>query len=181
MTVEELKRKDIGFHSDTFLSQVNYIVKKVYTSITLEELPNVKHFMSNSCYENYENIEKQNKLNHIKTVYEQINVTSNIYDIYEEENYFWIIVYTRVQLVEYDISVTTGKLVRGKKNQRNGHLLQVSLKKKKTATSTIVNRCVGCGNSFNIYENSTCPKCGRVYDLENFDYIVDSIEEIVYE
>ena len=46
MEIKELVEKDKSFDEETFLTKINNKNKKIYNSITLNELENVKHFMT---------------------------------------------------------------------------------------------------------------------------------------
>lgn len=176
MTLEELREKDQDFNASLFISKVNNMLKKIYNAITLNELDTVKHFLSESAFQK---IQKKNddvvqKGNHL--IYEEVNVSSGIRNIDEDEDYYRIEVYATIKYLEY-IKSNDGRIVSGNDLDRVTTNKRVLLRKiKKTIDKKNYYRCLGCGATLDINDNGKCSHCGRIFDLEEFDYIIDSIE-----
>ncbi len=175
MTVEELVKKDSSFNSSIFISKANNMIKKLYNSVTLDELDTVDHFASDNVFNMFKSELEEAKANNEKLVYDQVNVSAEISNIVEEDGMFKI---TCSVLCKYCRYYTTpeGDYLHGNNDSRTEVTKQAVFCKKVGAKPGLVARCLGCGASLNVNDNGKCPNCGRIYDLEEFDYYLDSFE-----
>lgn len=176
MTIDELSLRDIGFQENKFITRANSRIKKIYNAITLNKINEVQHFMSDRLYYNICNIINNNALKKVRVMYTEVNVTSSIKRIEEDVTFYKIIVGVTCRYLKYYVDSETMEYVSGDKNNRVVVSQDVEFLKKKDSKSFDVFRCFGCGTSFNINSSGICPNCGRVYDLDELDYIIKDIE-----
>ena len=169
MTVEELCKIDNSFNSSMFISRANNMIKKLYNSTTLDELDTVDHFASDEVFNKFKKKLEIAKNNNMKLIYDQVNVSTEIKDISMTEEAINISCNSTCSYCEYYID-NNGKIVSGSNTERKRVIHQVVFQKKFGARRTEVLRCLGCGTTFNFNENGICPTCGRVFDLEEYDY-----------
>ena len=176
MTIDELSLRDIGFQENKFITRANSRIKKIYNAITLNRINEVQHFMSDMLYYNICNIINDNALKKVRVMYTEVNVTSNIKRIEEDAAFYKIIVGVICRYLKYYVDSETMEYISGDRNNRVVVSQDVEFMKKKDSKAFNVFRCFGCGTNFNINESGICPNCGRVYDLDELDYIIKDIE-----
>ena len=169
MTVEELCKMDNSFNSSMFISRANNMIKKLYNSTTLDELDMVDHFASDDVFNKFKKKLEVAKNNNEKLIYDQVNVSTEIKDISITEEAINISCNATCSYCEYYLD-SNGKIVFGSNTERKSVIHPVVFKKKLGARRDDALRCLGCGTTFNINENGICPNCGRVFDLEEYDY-----------
>lgn len=173
MTIEELKLKDNDFNEEIFISKANNMIKKLYNATTLDELDTVDHFASDRVFESFKSELENAKKNGEKLVYEQVNVSTEIKDIEEKKGLYMISCLVTCKYYKYYNSFD-GEFLHGDSDERVEVLKNAVFCKKVCAEEAIVDRCLGCGFALNANSNGKCPNCGRIYDLEEFDYYLDS-------
>lgn len=175
MTKEDLVQKDKSFNSELFITKANNIIKKIYQAITKDELEKINHFISDNVYNSLEKQIDNVKSKNCSITYDDISVNTSLYNIEEDTNEY--IIYTDVEIncIKYIKDKESNTIVGGDVNNKITIDKIAIFKKKKILTSTITNRCRGCGKTYNIVNNGICPTCGRVYDLEEEDYYLDEL------
>lgn len=166
MDIEEFEKRDVGFQTELFLSRANSMIKKIYNAISLDEMDRVRHFMDHDLYQRIQNEIQLMDQKGLRYTYKEVNVSSQILRVFEEE-------------VTYNVEVSASCRYQKSFNDREERvsvLKKVMFQKKKNAVLEESPRCMGCGTSFNIYEMSSCPSCGRLYDLEEYDYIIKDMD-----
>lgn len=174
MRIEELKLKDTSFSEDKFITKANGRIKKVYNAISLNKLPSIEHFLSEDMYENITNKVESLNNSSSKIFYGEVNVNSSISDILEDDEFFIIIVDCNLRYLKYYVD-SNFNYSSGDNSNRIVDNQKIVFKKSKTAKDSGVFRCLGCGMTFNINADGVCPSCGRVFDLDEFDYIISDI------
>lgn len=175
MTKEELIQKDKSFNSELFISKANIMIKKIYQSITNNTLENVDYFISDKVYNV---IKKQIETTNSKNcclIYDDISVNTSIYDIKEEMNEYKIYTDVEIKCIRYFKEKENNNILGGDSNNKVTIDKIAIFKKKVNNNETVTNRCQGCGNTYDVITNHTCPVCGRVYDLEETDYYIDEL------
>jgi len=175
MTVEELMEKDKNFNQSLFTSRANNMVKKLYNSITLNELNTVDHFVSDKVFNKFKKMQEDAINNGERLIFDQVNVDTLIKDIDIVDNTYKITCNITCKYCKYYLD-KNGNVTRGNNTDRSTVIHIVTLCKKVGVERDNVARCFGCGTTFNINETGICPTCGRVFDLEEFDYYIDSFE-----
>lgn len=175
MTIEELKKIDIKFSEDKFITKANSRVKKVFNAISLNKLNEIQHFLSDDLYKNIvSKIESYNNPN-TRIFFDEVNVSCSISKVLEDNDYYIILVDCTLRYLKYYVD-SSFKYVSGNNNSRIVVNQTITFKKSKIAKDNSVFRCLGCGANFNINASGICPQCGRVYDLDEFDYIIYDME-----
>lgn len=175
MTVEELSKKDNGFNSSIFISRANNMIKKLYNAVTLDELDTVDHFASDRVFNSFKEELDEAKAKNEMLIYDQVNVQTEIENIEEEKDLYKVSCLVHCKFCKYYLSAN-GDLLRGNQDTRIEVMKKAVFCKKIGTNREVVSRCLGCGMPLNINDNGKCQNCGRVYDLEEFDYYLDSYE-----
>jgi predicted lipid-binding transport protein (Tim44 family) len=175
--IEELVKHDSNFNEGIFKSYIDNIYVKLYTAIMLDELENVKHFISDNLYNRFKTkIDNLNREN-LTQMYDELNVkSSEIIDVKILDDEFIVIVKLVSRYMDYLIDKNTGDLVSGNNNNRIEKTNILTFKKKRNCTfQKNVRRCPGCGASIDVNDNGYCAYCGSIYNLEKYEYILDDI------
>ena len=149
MTIDELIRKDTSFNESEFISKVNIVLIKTLSSIMLDNLNSVKHFLSPEVVDKV-NLEIKNyKDKNECHMYDELNVSNTkINKITEDNEYYYIETSSTVKYLDYIISLDNNELVSGDNNNRIEKNYILSFKKLKSAVkANNVMKCPYCGNS----------------------------------
>ncbi len=162
-------------------TKIDNIFVKLYTGMTIENLRDVKHFLSDEVYEKYESILEENKKKNQKQIYDEINVkNSRIVDVEEQEDKTVIHIELISRYMDYILDNSTGKIIFGTDQRRIEKRNDITLEKKNdTKEIDGVRKCPSCGASMSINKTGVCEFCHQTYPLEDYDFIVTSIK--VYE
>lgn len=174
MRIEELKLKDTSFSEDRFITKANSRIKKLFNAISLNKLSSIEHFLSEDMYRNILDMVESLNNSSSKIFYGEVNATCSISDILEDNDFYIIIVDCSLRYLKYYVD-SNFKYVSGDNNNRIVDNQLITFKKNKAAKDSGVFRCLGCGATFNINADGVCPSCGRVFDLDEFDYIISDI------
>lgn len=174
MTLDELVKRDSSFNSSTFISKVNNMVKKLYNATTLNELDTVDHFASDKVLNSFQNEISIANNNNERVIFDQVNVNSEVKDVSEYDNNYMIRCLVTVQYFKYYID-NNGKFTHGNQDIKSKVIRTAILKKPVGSSLGMVNRCLGCGTTLNVNDNGKCPSCGRIFDLEEFDFYIEDL------
>ena len=175
MTVEEFQKLRHDFSESRFLSSANHMIKRMFNAVTLNQFDQIQHFMSDSVYQKFMDMKSSAEENHTKLVFNQVNVHCVIHDIMVQSEYDEISVRATCKYCKYFTSLD-GTIVKGNSTNRIEREYLVVFQKPVNGHRGIVDRCLGCGRSLAVNESGVCPDCGRVYDLELFDYIIKKFD-----
>lgn len=165
------------FNEAMFKTKVDNIFVKLYTCIMKGDLTDVKHFISEDLYNMFMNkINELSSLNQ-RQMYDEINVknTSIISrNIIDNKEIIEVLIVSRY--MDYIINLDTGDLVSGDDTRRieKSNILKFE-KKLDTKEAGFVRKCPGCGASINVNRTGKCEYCDTVFNLEDYDYILESI------
>lgn len=178
MNIEEFKNIDNTFSESMFLTKVNNIFVKLFTSIMMDKLDEVKHFISGEVYDYANNIIMQAKRNNNRHMYDELNVKeSTIQAIYVNDNVYEIKVFLQSRYMDYIISLNDGKLVSGNNSSRIQVNYLLTLQKKIiTKNQSIARKCPGCGAPISVNTSGKCEYCGAIYNQEDYDWILTKLE-----
>lgn len=165
------------FNEAMFKTKVDNIFVKLYTCIMKGDLTDVRHFISNELYNNY-----MNKINELishnkRQMYDEINVKNTMIinrKILEDKEIIDVEIVSRY--MDYIIDINTGDLISGDDTRRieRRNILRFE-KKLNTKDFGIVRKCPGCGASININNTGKCEYCDTIFNLDDYDYILVSI------
>lgn len=178
MNIEEYKLIDNEFNESMFLSKVNNIAVKFYTAIMLNNMDEIKHFLSDEVIEYGYNI--INKASNVggRQMYDEINVKNSRIDSIEvNDDVYTMKVYLQLRYMDYIINLSNGNLVSGSDKHRiEVNRLFTFSKKANTKKQGIIRRCPGCGASLDVNDSGICEYCGTSYNQEDYDWILNSID-----
>lgn len=177
MKVNEFIQIDNRFNEAMFLTKVDNVFVKLLSSVMFDEVDNVKHFISDDVYNFYQSkVKELNKKGH-RQMYDELNVkNSRIRDIEVNDKRYVIIVDLDARYMDYILDLETGNKVSGIDDRR----IEVKYTLKfvrdiEVGSQGMVRRCPGCGAPMDINNNGKCSYCGVIYNLEDYDWILDSI------
>lgn len=165
------------FNEAMFKTKVDNIFVKLYTCIMKGDLTDVKHFISEELYNYYTN--KINELSNFnkRQMYDEINVkNTSIINRNVLENKEIIDVEIISRYMDYIIDLNTGDTISGDDTRRieKRNILKFE-KKLNTKDFGLVRKCPGCGASINVNNTGKCEYCDTIFNLEDYDYILVSI------
>ena len=165
------------FNEAMFKTKVDNIFVKLYTCIMKGNLTDVRHFISEELYNNY--INKINELisHNKRQMYDEINVKNTMIinrKILEDKEIIDVEIVSRY--MDYIIDINTGDLISGDDTRRieRRNILRFE-KKLNTKDFGIVRKCPGCGASINVNNTGECEYCDTIFNLDDYDYILVSI------
>ena len=173
----EITEQDKAFNEAAFKSYVDNVFVKIYSAIMYDELETVRHFMKEDLYQQLQRkVEVLNQKN-LRQMYDELNVKSTtIVDFQMTETELKIKVNLISRYLDYFLNKETGDFVSGNNQSRveKSNLLTFS-KKKDFLIQKEVRKCPGCGASISVNTNGICSYCGSTYNLEDYDYILESL------
>ena len=147
------------FNEAMFKTKVDNIFVKLYTCIMKGDLTDVRHFISEELYNDEINVKNTMIINR------KILEDKEIIDVEIVSRY-----------MDYIIDINTGDLISGDDTRRieRRNILRFE-KKLNTKDFGIVRKCPGCGASINVNNTGKCEYCDTIFNLDDYDYILVSI------
>lgn len=165
------------FNEAMFKTKVDNIFVKLYTSIMKGNLGDVKHFLSTSVYEKFNNYVNQLSSSGKRNMYDELNVKDTKIikrTITSEKEIVEVELISRY--MDYIIDINTGNVLSGDDTRRVEKRNILTFEKKlDTKDSTIVRKCPGCGASISVNTSGKCEYCGSIFNQSDYDYILTSI------
>lgn len=165
------------FNEAMFKTKVDNIFVKLYTSIMKGNLDDVKHFLSTSVYEKFNNYVNQLLSSGKRNMYDELNVKDTKIikrTITSEKEIVEVELISRY--MDYIIDINTGNVLSGDDTRRVEKRNILTFEKKlDTKDSTIVRKCPGCGASISVNTSGKCEYCGSIFNQSDYDYILTSI------
>lgn len=177
--LEKLVAEDKDFAEAKFRAKVDNMFIQTYTGVMKQDLSKVEHFLSKEMFEKYskkvENLKSKNQLQ----IYDELNVSdTNIINIEELEDRFVIKVSLLTKYLDYILTKDTKKYVSGDRDVRVEKRVRITLSKIKNAKSMEeARKCDGCGANMDLNKTGVCEYCGTVFELKNYDWVIDNIED----
>ena len=175
MTKEEFLEKDQDFNESVFLSKANNRIKNLYQSITLKQFDRTRAFISDALYEELDDKLRSYLEDKIYPFYDEINIDSDIRSFDILGDFLVVTVQARIRYLKYFRSIETNEIVSGDDRNRV-EVIHHAVFKKRVHTVSNDHRCFGCGSTILIENAGKCPVCGRKYDIESFDYLLDEFD-----
>jgi len=178
--MEELLRIDPTFNQGMFITKVNNIFVMLHTAIMMDDIDRVRHYISQELEEKYEKIIEELNSRNVRQMYDELNVKSTSIDNIEVlDNKIKIYVTIVSRYMDYLINKDNGNYVSGVNNHRIEKINKLVIEKKiGNSYSTIDRKCPGCGANIDVNNNGKCDYCGTIFDTENYDWILTSIDTI---
>ena len=178
--MDELLKLDSSFNEGMFITKVNNIFIMLHSAVMMDDLNRVRHFLDSSVEAKYENILKDLNEKNVRQMYDELNVKTTSIDSVEILDNKAIIKVTIIsRYMDYLIDKTTSKFVSGindRRVEKTNHL--VFEKTLGNAYNKIAQKCPGCGANIDVNKNGKCAYCGTIFDAQNYDWILTSIETI---
>lgn len=178
MNINKLKEKEPTFTETTFISKVDNTFIMYLTAISTNNLPRVKHKISEELYTKTTKIINNLNEQNLIQMYDELNVKdTKIIDINENEDSYIINVKLISRYLDYKIDKDTKEYVSGNKEERielTNYLTFVKYKNAKEHKENAV--CPGCGANIDFNNTGICPYCNSTYNLKEYDWIMVDIK-----
>ena len=174
--MNEILKYDQDFSESKFITYVNNVFIQIYTALMTKEIENIQHFVTDDVYRQLK--QKVDILNQkgLIQMYDELNVAkTDILHYQVEDNQMIIQVMILSRYLDYLIDLE-GNYVSGNRDSRvsrNNYL--TFMKKIDFQVVGTVNKCPGCGASIDVNASGICPYCGTVYNQEDKNWILSSM------
>ena len=153
---------------------------KLLTGIMLNDLNEVRHYLSDDLYNKYKSIVDNNLKNNEVHCYDELNVKSiSISSIDYDDTYEIVHVNLVSRYMDYYMDKDTLKYKRGVNNHRleiNHDLVFKRLKNIGDRPSVI--KCPKCGANMDVNKSGRCDYCGMIYTADNYEYILCEVTNL---
>lgn len=178
--MNELIAIDKSFNEGMFISKANNIFVMLHNAVMMDNLDQVRHFISEELEAKYEKIIDELDSKNECQMYDEFNVKNTfIRNVEIRDGYAYINVDIVSRYMDYIVNKDTGKFIRGINTHRVEKMNHLVFCKKIGATyigNTI--KCPYCGADIDVNASGKCSYCQRIFDAENHDWILISIETI---
>lgn len=173
----DIRSIDKDFNEAMFITKVNNIFIMLYTSIMMDDLDRVRHFISDNLEKKYELILKELKEKHLRQMYDELNVKdTNITNIEIKDNKICINVKLISRYMDYKVDEKFN-VVSGDNTRRVENINYLTLEKTiNSGYNSSARKCPGCGANISVNTSGKCEYCGSIFDIENYDWVLTSIE-----
>ncbi len=165
------------FNEAMFKTKVDNVFVKLYTAIMKGNLDEVSHFISDEVQSKYNAYIEELNAKNLRQMYDELNVKNTKVlsrDITAEKEVVKVELISRY--MDYLIDKDTGNVVSGDDTRRVERTNYLTFEKKiSTKEIGLVRKCPGCGASISVNTSGKCEYCGTIYNLEDYDYILVSI------
>ena len=173
---KEIIKYDSEFNEAIFLSRVNNMFIKLLEAIMDNNINGVKHYLSSDIFDKYNELVTLYKKEEKTRIFDEMNVKSSYIRSYNISNdYINIEVSLTSRYMDYFID-SNGEYLSGENTHRieKEHTIILSKKIESKDLGT-ARRCPGCGKTLDINNTGICPYCNSVFNLQDYDYIITSI------
>jgi len=179
MTLNDFLELDKNFNEASFLTKVDNVFIKLFTAIMLNNLEEVRHFISDDIYNYYKNINMNFIEKNQRQMYEELNVkSSRINFIDKDDSKYIIYVDLDARYMDYILDLDTGNCILGDNTRRVEEHYQLKfIKNINVLKQDIIRKCSNCGGVIDVNDSGRCRYCRSIYDLERYDWILESIEK----
>ena len=178
--MDELLKIDSTFNEGMFITKVNNIFIMLHTAIMMNDLDRARHFLSPELESHYEEVLKDLNKRNVTQLYDELNVkTTEINNINILEDKIEISVDIVSRYMDYLIDKDSGDFISGINDYRVEKMNHLIFTKKIGAKyKNIAQKCPGCGANIDVNKSGKCPYCGTIFDAENYDWILTSIDTL---
>ena len=175
--MDEILKYDPEFTQSKFKTYVDNVFIKLHMAVVTKELENVKHFLSDEVYNLYKQKVDNLTQRHLIQMYDEINVAQTEILNYQVTNTDMIIkVYILSRYLDY-LMDEDGNYVSGDTDVRSERANYLTFTKKINHKEMgSVRKCPGCGASIDVNASGKCAYCGTIYNLDDKDWVLTSIE-----
>lgn len=175
--MNEILKYDSEFSESKFKTYVDNVFIQLHMAVVTKELENVKHFLSDEVYNLYKQKVDNLTQRHLIQMYDEINVAQTEILNYQVTNTDMIIkVYILSRYLDY-LMDEDGNYVSGDTDVRSERANYLTFTKKNNHKEMgSVRKCPGCGASIDVNASGKCAYCGTIYNLDDKDWVLTSIE-----
>jgi len=178
--MDELIKLDTSFNKSMFITKANNIFIMLHTAIMTDDLNRVRHYLSPELEKKYEKLIQEYKDNNLRKMYDELNVkTNNITNVEIRDDKAIIKIELVSRYMDYFINKDTGEYVSGENTRRVEKINNLVFEKTIGSNyKNIARSCPGCGANIDVNSNGKCEYCGAIFNTEDYDWILTSIETI---
>lgn len=156
------------------------IFLKLLTGIMMNDLKDVRHYLSEELYNKYQSVVDNNIKNNEVHCYDELNVKSiTINDVQYDETHEIVHVNIVSRYMDYYIDKDTLKYKRGVNDHRMEISHDLTFKKlKSVGDRPSVIKCPRCGANIDVNKSGTCDYCGMIYSADNYEYILCEVTNL---
>jgi len=159
---------------DMFLMREAYIIKKVLYAYSNNELHTVRHFMTDELYKKLlRDLENDRKLGQ-KVCIEEVHVELQVNREFDALDKHYIEAICNCKNLKYVLK--DNKVIGGSRDKRSLYSTKMLFMKNSDANERTFITCDGCGASFDLKNTGSCPTCGKKYNYEQHDYVIEEME-----
>ena len=177
----DINEFDSTIDNGMFITKVDNIFVMLFTAIMFNDLSRVDHKVSDEVMEQYKEQVSNCIVRNERHMYGQLNAKSTTIDNIEVSPEGDILVDVTLvgRYLDYIIDLKTGKKILGDDKDRVERVFKLRLKKSKDAKQLSESRhCPMCGQPADLSNTGKCSACGQIFNLEDYDYILESIRII---
>ena len=158
MTLTEYKSIDTTFNESMFITKVNNIFVKVFTSIMMDKLCEVDHFVSDEVMQYAQSILDNAKNQDCRQMYDELNVKdSQIVNVEVKQDVYEIKVFLQSRYMDYIINLSNGSVVSGDDSRRIQVDYYLTFTKKINADEQgITRKCPTCRAPLSVNTSGKC-------------------------
>ena len=175
--MDEILKYDPEFTESKFKTYVDNVFIKLHMAVVTKNLEDIKHFVSEEIYNKYQKIVENLNKKHLIQMYDEINVAqTDILNYKVTDTYMIIEVNLISRYLDY-LMDEDGNYISGDtdvRSEKSNHL--IFTKKINYKETQTVRKCPGCGASIDVNASGKCDYCGTIYNLEEKDWVLTSIE-----
>lgn len=172
----DIKKYDNLFLESNFISRVDHIIMLLINGISVRNLNNVKHYLSNDVYNKFNNLITDYKDKKVFRKFDEANIKSSEILSYSIDNdIINIKVNVITRYMDYFVN-ENNEYIDGIDDQRveRSNIVTFSKKLVNLDSNNII-RCKNCGNSLDINSTNICKYCNSKIDIIDYDYIITDI------
>ena len=179
MTLAEYKNIDTMFNESMFITKVNNIFVKLYTSIMMDKLNEVDHFISDEVMAYAQGILNNVKSQGCRQMYDELNVKdSQIVNVEVKQDVYEIKVFLQSRYMDYIINLSNGSVISGDDTRRIKVDYNLTFTKKIEAKEQgITRKCPTCRAPLSVNTSGVCEYCGSIYNQEDYDWVLTKLEK----
>lgn len=174
---EELLKVDPEFSESMFKTKVDNTFIMLFTSVMMKEMDNVKHMLSEEVFNKYKSYVDELTSRGETQMYDMLNVAeTEITGVEITDELIKINVSLLSKAYDY-VMDQNGNIIRGQDTSREAKRNYLTFTKKiDFKNHKDVRKCPGCGASIDANLSGKCEYCDTIYNAEDYDYILSSIE-----
>ena len=175
----KIENYDKNFVLEEFLGYASNVFVKLFTGVMLNDLKDVKHFLKEELFSEFEKKVKENEEKNIMQMYDELNVKHiKVINTEIKNNKIYIYVELDSRYMDYILDIKKDKIIKGTNSYRIEKKYHLTFTKTIDA-KTFTNKCSGCGATLDTNSTGICSYCGKLFEQNKYEYILEEIEEVI--